>query len=239
MLPDAYVRRLDDNPGFGAAANDVREVVDGAAFYCFLHDDAAPDAGAITTMVGEALRSNAGIVGPKLVQLDDDRRLLQVGESADKTGERVDGWSSRASSTRSSTTPCATSSSCPAPARSCAATCSTPSAGSTPGIDLLNDDLNLCWRAHVAGARVIVAPDAVVRHVEALGDRVPVSERRERLIRHRLRTMLSCYSRWHLLRVLPQAMVVGGPRGAVLAARRPPRTGRRGGPSLALEPRPA
>ncbi len=53
-----------------------------------------------------------------------------------------------------------------------------------------------------------MAPDAVVRHLESLGERVPVTERRERLMRHRLRTMLTCYSRWHLVRVLPQAALV-------------------------------
>ena len=34
VLPDAYVRRLDDNPGFGAAANEVLGVVEGAASTC-------------------------------------------------------------------------------------------------------------------------------------------------------------------------------------------------------------
>ena len=41
--------------------------------------------------------------------------------------------------------------------------------GFDEGIDYLLDDLSLCWRAHIAGARVIVAPDARVRHVQALG----------------------------------------------------------------------
>lgn len=207
VLPDAYVRRLDENRGFGYAANHVREIVDGAAFYCFLHDDAAPEDGAITTLVGEALRSNAGIVGPKLVQFEDPRRLLQVGGSADKTGERVtvvepgELDQEQHDAVRDVFV-------VPGACTLVRSDLFEAIDGFDPGIDYLNDDLNLCWRAHVAGGRVVVAPDARVAHVEALGDRVPVEERRERLIRHRLRTMLCCYGRWHLARVLPQAMVL-------------------------------
>ncbi|HEX4901592.1 MAG TPA: glycosyltransferase family 2 protein [Acidimicrobiales bacterium] len=206
-LPGAYVRRLEEDRGFGASANLVTEIVDGAAFYCFLHDDAAPTPGAIRTMVNEAVRSNAGIVGCKLVRLDDHRRLLQVGESVDKTGERstvvepgeLD--QEQYDAVRDVFV-------VPGACTLVRADLFDAIGGFDEGIDLLNDDLSLCWRAHVAGARVVVAPDAVVGHAEALGERSDTSLRRRRLVRHRLRTMLSCYSRWHLVRVVPQAMLV-------------------------------
>ncbi len=207
VLPDAYVLRLEDNPGYGAAANRVREVVDGAAFYCFLHDDAAPTPRAITTMVGEALRSNAGVVGSKLVQWDDVQRLLQVGESADKTGERASGVDPGELDQEQHD---AVRDVFVVPGASTLVRSDLFEAigGYDEGIDLLNDDLSLCWRAHVAGGRVVVAPDAVVRHLEALGDRSPIEERRVRIMRHRIRTMLICYSRWHRIRVVPQAVLV-------------------------------
>ncbi|MFP5322142.1 MAG: glycosyltransferase [Acidimicrobiia bacterium] len=206
-LPDAYVRRLDEDRGFGASANHVREIVDGASFFCFLHDDAAPTPSAIRTMVNEAVRSNAGIVGGKLVRLDDHRRLLQVGESVDKTGERstvvepgeLD--QEQYDAVRDVFV-------VPGGCTLVRADLFEAVGGFDEGIDLLNDDLSLCWRAHVAGARVVVAPDAVVGHAEALGERSDTSLRRQRLVRHRLRTMLSCYSGWHLARVLPQAALV-------------------------------
>jgi GT2 family glycosyltransferase len=221
-LPDAYVRRLDDNRGFGASANHVREIVDGAAFYCFLHDDAAPDPGAIATLVNEAVRSNAGIVGGKLVQLDDRRRLLRVGESVDKTGERstvvepgeLD--QEQYDAVRDVFV-------VPGGCTLVRADLFDAIGGFDEGIDLLNDDLSLCWRAHVAGARVVVAPDAVIGHAEALGERSDTSLRRQRLVRHRLRTMLACYTRWHRVRVLPQAAFV-----AVLEVVYSVLTGRRG-----------
>ena len=207
VLPDAFVRRLDDNPGFGAAANHVREIVDGAAFYCFLHDDAAPGERAVSTLVGEALRSNAGIVGPKLVDFDDPRRILQVGESVDKTGERVAGVDpgeldqEQHDAVRDVFV-------VPGACTLVRSDLFEAIDGFDPGIHSFNDDLNLCWRAHVAGARVIVAPDAVVRHLESFGHHDPPPDRREQRMRHRIRTMLSCYSRWHLVRVLPQAVLV-------------------------------
>ncbi len=209
-LPGAYVRRLEPDraaAGYGACANVVGEVVDGAAFYCFLHDDAAPAPDAISTMVDEAVRSNAGIVGPKLTRLDDHRRILQVGESVDKTGERLPAVEpgeldqEQHDAVRDTFV-------VPGACTLVRADLFAAIGGFDEGIDLLDDDLNLCWRAHLAGARVLVAPDAVVGHAEALGERSDPDQRRHRLLRHRLRTILSCYSGWHLLRVLPQAALV-------------------------------
>src|SRR4051812_22433914 len=41
--PGAYVRRVDGNPGFAAAANEVLSVVEGASHYVLCHDDVAAD----------------------------------------------------------------------------------------------------------------------------------------------------------------------------------------------------
>ena len=53
-------------------------------------------------------------------------------------------------------------------------TCSARSAGSTPRCDFYGDDLDLCWRAHLGGARVVVVvPAARARHREASSERRP------------------------------------------------------------------
>lgn len=215
-LPEAYVKRLPSNPGYGAAANEVTGVVDGAAFYLFLHDDVAPDPTAMGTLVSEALRSNAGIVAPKMVDFDDPRRLLSVGESVDKTGERVSPIEpgeldqEQHDAVRDIFV-------APGGAVLIRRDLFDAIGGFDEGIDFLNDDLNISWRAHLAGARVVVAPDATVRHVTGFAERaldtvarrsgIPAS-RRERMMRHRIRTMLVCYSRWHRIRVVPQAAIV-------------------------------
>ena len=107
-------------------------VVEGASHFVFCHDDVAPAPDAIRLMVEEAFRSNAGVVAPKLVDWDDAERLLAG--RARRRQERCAGRArrGRASSTRSSTTPCGTSSGRPAASRSCGPTCSRRSAASTP-----------------------------------------------------------------------------------------------------------
>ncbi|MGA9278776.1 glycosyltransferase family 2 protein, partial [Ilumatobacter sp.] len=87
-LPDAFVRSLGTNPGFASAANEVTRLVDGEnGFFLFCHDDVAPDRDAVRVMVEELYRSNAGAVGPKLVEWDDPGILRSVGVGLDRFGE--------------------------------------------------------------------------------------------------------------------------------------------------------
>ena len=60
--------------------------IEGASFFLFCHDDVELGPGAVQAMVEEAFRSNAGIVGAKLVDWDDPERLRSVGGSIDKFG---------------------------------------------------------------------------------------------------------------------------------------------------------
>jgi GT2 family glycosyltransferase len=203
-LPDAYVRHLATNAGFGAAANEVLAVVEGASFYAFCHDDVLLDPSAIRALVEEAFRSNAGVVGPKLVQWGRPEALLQVGLSADKTGvltplvERGELDQEQHDRVRDVF---AIPGACTLVRTDLFASLG----GFDPAITYLGDDLDLCWRAHVAGARVVVVPAARVQHREELQARRGVDDRRRLFARHRLRTMLTCYGPFHLVRVLPQA----------------------------------
>src|SRR5690606_25901934 len=56
VLPEAHLRRLETDPGFASAADEVLVAVQGAAFHLFCHDDVrlAPDA--VRLMVEEAFR---------------------------------------------------------------------------------------------------------------------------------------------------------------------------------------
>lgn len=204
VLPDAYVRHLGENPGFGAAANEVLEVVEGASFYAFCHDDVLLDPSAIRALVEEAFRSNAGVVGPKLVSWGRPEALLQVGLSSDKTGvltplvERGELDQEQHDRVRDVFA-------IPGACTLVRADLFASIDGFDPAITYLGDDLDLCWRAHVAGARVVVVPAARVQHREELQARRGVDDRRRLFARHRLRTMLTCYGPFHLVRVLPQA----------------------------------
>lgn len=205
--PGGFVRRLDDNPGFGAAANEVLEVVEGAAFYLICHDDIAPDPDVVRLLVEEAYRSNAAVVGPKLVEWHDPRRLLDVGLGLDHAGysspivERGELDQEQHDAVREVFV-------IPGACTLVRADLFAAIGGFDEGIDFLLDDVSLCWRAHLAGARVVVAPMARVRHLEALSVRRPVDDRRRLQARHRLRVVLSCYSALGLLLALPKMLVL-------------------------------
>ncbi|MEX2293804.1 MAG: glycosyltransferase family 2 protein [Acidimicrobiales bacterium] len=207
VAPSAFVRRLDENPGFGAAANEVLEVVEGAAFYLFCHDDVALDPDVVRLLVEEAFRSNAAVVGPKLVSWDDPRHLLDVGVGIDHAGyvaplvERGELDQEQHDGVRDVFA-------IPGACTLVRADLFAAVGGFDEGIDYLLDDISLCWRVHLAGARVIVAPSARVRHLEALSIRRPVDDRRRLQARHRLRVVLSCYSAVGLVRIVPKMVAL-------------------------------
>ncbi|MFN2607029.1 MAG: glycosyltransferase [Acidimicrobiales bacterium] len=208
VLPDAYLRR-PRRTGYAALANDALETVQGSAFLLFCHDDVALAPDAVRLLVEEALRSNAGIVAPKVVDWDDQARLLDVGLAVDKTAATrpvVDRGELDQEQHDAVRDVFAVSSTC-LMARS-------DLFFALGGFDAemvdAGADVDLCWRAQVAGARVLVVPAAVARHRE--GGREG-SDGREpdhirRLARNHLRTVLKSYSFVHLVRVLPQAAVV-------------------------------
>ncbi len=221
-LPDAFVRRLEANVGFAAAADEVRSMVEGAAYYLFCHDDVALAPDAVHRLVEEAFRSNAGVVSPKFVSWDDPARLLHVGMALDKGGSVVDRVQpfeidhGQHDAVRDVFV-------APGGCTLVRADLFGALGGFDRDIVAMGEDLDLSWRAQVAGARVIVAPDAVVRHREVLasGQRPlepslvgsprpgarPVTLR-ELQRRHELAAVLTCYSTGHLVRVLPQVVVL-------------------------------
>jgi GT2 family glycosyltransferase len=208
VLPDAYVRRLDANPGFGAAANEVLTIVEGAAFHLLLHDDVALAPDAVRNLVQEAFRSNAGIVGPKLVMWDDTSRLLQVGMAVDKSGHEVPSVE-RGELDQEQHDAVRDVFCIPGAATLVRADLFATLGGFDPTITFLGEDLDLCWRAQVAGARVLVVPAAVARHVEALGQRdFAIGDRRRLVLRHRLYAVLTNYTRFHRIRVVPQVALL-------------------------------
>jgi len=214
VIPSAYVRRLGRNPGYGAATNEVLEVVEGASHLLLCHDDVAPDPDVVRLLVEEAFRSNAGIVAPKLVDWEDSGVLLKVGMSADKMGmpvplvERGELDQEQHDAVRDVF--CA-----PSGCVLIRADLFKSLGGFDPAMLFCGEDVDLSWRAQIAGARVLVAPAARVRHREAAQDglRLPPGVESTRdldvlLLRHAMRAALKSYGPLHRLRVMPQAIVV-------------------------------
>jgi GT2 family glycosyltransferase len=224
-MPNAFVRRLPENLGFAAAANEALLSVEGATFLLFCHDDVALDPDAVRVMVEEAYRSNAAIVGPKLVDYAHPEVLIEVGMAVDHYGvpfsgiepgeidqEQHDGVRDvffvshatmlvRADLFRE---------------------LGGFDVATAPG----SDDIDLCWRARLVGARVLVAPASRVRHRRATA----VDERRTRrqtpgearaATQARVRVLIKSYSAVALLWVVPSGFVLTfGEAAALVATRR-------------------
>ncbi len=166
VVPSAYVRRLPQNKGFGPTVNEVMEIVEGASHLVLCHDDVAPEPDAVRQMVEEAFRSNAGLVAPKLVEWEDPAQLVQIGMGADKMGapaERVaPGELDQAQHDSVRDVFVA-----PGGATLVRADLFETLGGFDSSMFLFGEDLDLSWRAQLAGARVVVAPSARVRHRQA------------------------------------------------------------------------
>ncbi len=223
-LPTAYVRRFDLNRGFGATVNEVRSMVDGADYFLLCHDDVALFPDTVHLMVEEAFRSNAGIVSPKVVSWDDPDRLVHVGMTVDKGGsvvERVQPHEidhGQHDAVRDVFV-------APGGATLVRADLFEELEGFDPSIVAMGEDLDLCWRAQVVGARIVVAPDARVRHREELasgsraidpdlveGDSAPSAGHpltlQDLQRRHELLAVVKCYGPFHLMRVVPQVLAL-------------------------------
>ncbi len=207
VLPDAAVVDGTGATGFSQAANTVLDAGIEADFLLVCHDDVALAPDAVSVLVAEAERSNAGIVGPKIVEWDRPEIIQHAGYDVDRFGvpaervgadeldqEQQDGVSD---------------------------VFALPSAvllirhelfvrlgGFDGGMTFRGEDVDLCWRAQMAGARVMFVGGAVARHREGLVSRTGVDDTRLTETRHALRAMLVNHGRISLTVFLPVALIM-------------------------------
>lgn len=206
-LPGAFVRSVGGNPGFGRAANEVLRLVEGqSGFFCVMHDDVALDPPAIGLLVEELYRSNAGIVGPKLVDWDDPAVLQHVGLAVDhhaavdtliEPGERDQEQHDAVTDVFAVPSACLM----------VRADLFRSLGGFDSELEYHGEDIDLCWRAHLSGARVIVVPAARGRHREELEERRPDIDHRAMRARHRMRAFATLTGRWRTLVRLPLLII--------------------------------
>ncbi len=225
VAPSVFVRRRETASGFATAANEVIASVEGATFILFCHGDALLDRNALKVMVDEAVRSNAGIVGPKVVRASDRSQLLEVGMTVDRLGaphteielDEID--QEQHDAVRdvfyvSGVTMLVRS----------------DLFAEIGGFDpdaLGAEDVDFGWRARIAGARAMVAPDAVVMHSVSDTFRDSLGANAAQLEGARHRAMLTSSGVWSLLWMVPAALglslieaslsFVGGHRGRARA----------------------
>ena len=188
-VPTAFIRPLAGPVGFGAAINEVLRLVEGDnGFFLICHDDVALAHDAVRVLVAELFRSNAGIVGPKLVDWDEPRRLQHVGLGLDRFGE-VDSIIEPGEFDQEQHDAVRDVFVLPSACMLVRADLFRALGGFDPSITFHGEDVDLCWRTHHTGARVVVVPDAVARHREQLEIRRPDLPHRTLRARHRMRSV--------------------------------------------------
>lgn len=207
IAPDATLIDASDTVGFAAAANTVLETDVESAFLLVCHDDVALSSDAVSVLVTEALRSNAGVAGPKLVEWEHPEVLQHVGFVVDQFAAAADVIEPDERDQEQYDRVCdvfAVPTACVLVRTGLFAAIG----GFDPGITRRGEDVDFCWRAQLAGARVLVVPDARVRHRSNLIGRTGVDDIRRTRARHQLRTVLVTGGRVRLLGTLPLLMLL-------------------------------
>ena len=221
------VLRSERNLGFAGAVDWAlqSEAAGQADYVLFLHDDTVLDRGAVGALVEAAERvEGVGVVGPKVVDWEEPRVLREIGLSTDRfgypyspleEGEIDQGQYDRIREVLY--------------VSSCAMLVAKEVWNRIGPLDdrlsPAQEDLDFCWRARVAGFRVLMTPTALARHREASvrGERVGATAApRERYFRERaaLASILKNYGLPSLIWILPLYLVQGIIRVAFLAASR-------------------
>ena len=207
-VPNSFVRAIEGDPGFGPTANEVLRLVEGDnGFFCVLHDDVALEPDAIRLMVEELYRSNAGIVGPKLVDWNDPVVLQHVGFGVDRFGE-VDSFVEPGEADQEQHDAVRDVFALPSACLLVRADLFRALGGFDPSIEFHGDDVDLCWRAHLGGARVVVVPSARARHREALPERRPDLAHHALRERHRINSVVTLTGARRLPLVLVQLVLL-------------------------------
>ena len=161
---DAFLIRNEINLGFGNAVNAAVKNVPTAAYLLVCHDDVAFATDAISVMVEDALRMNASIVAPKLVAWSYPDRVLSLGFGLDRTAAmrtRVDVGDLDQDQFPIVEEVFAAS----AAAMLVRHDLFLALGGFDPDMYLFGEDVDLCYRAQLAGARAVASSYAKVRHM--------------------------------------------------------------------------
>jgi GT2 family glycosyltransferase len=202
-----------------AAMRDPRSA--GMEWVWLLHDDSAPEPDALERLLAEASsRPSAAVLGPKLLSWSNPNRLSEVGWAVDRTGRAVSpvdedeidqGQHDQVRETFFVSTA----------GMLIRRGALLQVGGFDERMPAFRDDLDLCWRVHLHGGRVLVVPAARVRHFAAATSRArkdrAVNHPRYLTERHTMATLLKATSLRRLPLVFLLAVLGGGTRALALA----------------------
>ena len=203
------VLSLPRTGGFAAAmaVAIAHPVAAGVDYICFVHSDVELDPDAIARLVDAAALDQGGVVGAKIVDHDNPRLLLDVGRSADRFGHSYTplqpGEIDQGQFDRVIDVLCVSS------AAMLLSTAVWQRIGTfDERLRGENAELDFCWRARLAGFRVLMTPLARVRHRRgSIEERTGANDRFEQ-DRSALAAMLKNYGFLSLLWLLPLSAVL-------------------------------
>src|SRR4051794_36993341 len=169
-VEDGVVDRVLTVPattGYGEAVAAALDAAPPGDWIWLLHDDCAPDPGALDALLAHAEQlPSAALLGPKVRDWSDPRVLVEVGLTADRAGHRETGLERREYDQGQHDA-----------VRDVLAVGTAGAlvrrdvwdevGGLDPALPVFRDDLDLGWRVNAAGHRVVVVPAAVLRHARA------------------------------------------------------------------------
>ncbi|MEC7292857.1 MAG: glycosyltransferase family 2 protein, partial [Actinomycetota bacterium] len=202
-FPDAEILEVDPEAGLGANFNAVLSNHDEPAFYLFCHHDVALAPDAKRLMVEESYRANAAVVGPKVVNWERPNELLDVGNVMNSLAvavQRVEAGEIDQEQFDSVEQVFAVSNT----AFLVRADLFRALGGFDEEMGMFGEDLDFCWRAQIAGGKIMVVPGAIARHRDESGEYQTNPKRSRLMERHRLRSVLSNYGK---VRVLPMLLL--------------------------------
>ncbi|MEX2289299.1 MAG: glycosyltransferase [Mycobacteriales bacterium] len=223
-----HVLELSPTTGYGSAvAAALAALPADTGWVWLLHDDCAPDASALEALLTQARRQpDAAVLGPKVVDWDDPRVLVEAGVTTDGTGYRDTGVEPGELDQGQLHAP-----------RGVLAVGTAGAlvrrdvwdqlGGLDPALPLFRNEVDLGWRANAAGHAVVVVPAARMRHVRAVttGRRRPHAVRGRLLAvdrRAALHVQLAHAAGWRVAAALPWLVLVGLLRALSLLLSRQP-----------------
>ncbi len=208
ILPDADFVRIDNNVGFGAAANHALEVsgkAPDADYFLFIHDDTALFPDAVEHLATHSVQTASGVVGGKGLNWHHPETLVEVGMQADQFGFPYAGLEEGEIDQGQHDSPkevLYVSNACMLVSRLLVERCGLFDAD----YFAFGEDLDLCTRARLSGFKVSVQPAARFRHAVALahGNRPVRGIESIRFFtrRNRLRTIMKNVAFYRLFIVL-------------------------------------
>lgn len=169
LLAEAYgeVLRLPRTTGYGEAVAKALGTVPATTWVWLLHDDVAVDPTTLQALLDHAATSpSAALLGPKVIDWHDPRYLVEVGVTTDVAGHRETGLERREydQGQHDGIRDVLAVGTAAALVRR---DVWDATGGLDPALPVFRDDLDLGWKVNAAGHRVVVVPQARVRHVRA------------------------------------------------------------------------